>query len=231
VRRIRWTIAIDVAIEATQAIKLLPAGHVLGSAMITVDPAGRNAALHTGDFKLRESLTVGRRKSSGRINLVMESTYGLPISSSRRRNWSHEQLIDLVRTGDWCDGRQPIVMGLFARQEPVRIARILHDAGINVTMHVRRARDDTLYEELESSLDRFAATSYADFHGEAAIDLRERGVLLARRMSRARRSSRASTSLPHHHDRLGHAEETRSIAAVSITRCRFRITRISTSCS
>ena len=66
------------ALDADTRLRLLPAGHVLGSAMLRVErPEG--ALLYTGDFKLRPSLTVEQADPEPADVLVMESTYGLPM--------------------------------------------------------------------------------------------------------------------------------------------------------
>src|SRR5688572_17999395 len=63
--------------DADTSLELLPAGHVVGSAMLHVTrPEG--TLLYTGDFKLRESLTVERAEPVHADVLVMESTYGQP---------------------------------------------------------------------------------------------------------------------------------------------------------
>src|SRR5689334_18875602 len=76
-------------------LRLLPAGHVLGSAMLHVTrPEG--TLLYTGDFKLRECLTVERAQTTEADVLVMESTFGQPFF--RFPPWQSivEQLVDLV---------------------------------------------------------------------------------------------------------------------------------------
>ena len=59
------------------------------------------------------------------------------------------------------------------------VARILSDGGFNVTMHGATFSISRIYEELGVSLGRFRKYAASDFHGERALDLRERGVLLA----------------------------------------------------
>jgi len=58
-------------------IRLLPAGHVLGSAQCLVESAS-GSLLYTGDFKLRAGLTSEAADSCRADTLVMESTFGLP---------------------------------------------------------------------------------------------------------------------------------------------------------
>ena len=57
--------------------RLLPAGHVLGSAQLLYeDPEG--TLLYTGDFKLRKGLSAEAAIASHAETLVMETTYGMP---------------------------------------------------------------------------------------------------------------------------------------------------------
>jgi putative mRNA 3-end processing factor len=61
-------------------ITLLPAGHILGSAMALVEWSA-GSVLYTGDFKLRPSLAAERCEAAaarGVDVLIMETTFGLP---------------------------------------------------------------------------------------------------------------------------------------------------------
>src|SRR4051812_13346973 len=59
-------------------LRLLPAGHVVGSAMAHVTrPEG--TLLSSGDFKPRDSLTAAAAEPCPADVLVMESTYGRPL--------------------------------------------------------------------------------------------------------------------------------------------------------
>src|SRR5215217_5207999 len=66
---------VDLDLPDDTRARLLPAGHVYGSAMIHVTrPEG--SLLYTGDFKLRDCLTVPCAQPCEADYLVMESTYG-----------------------------------------------------------------------------------------------------------------------------------------------------------
>ena len=58
-------------------ITLLPAGHILGSAMALIEAEGESL-LYTGDFKLRHSLSAGLCEPRPADVLVMETTFGRP---------------------------------------------------------------------------------------------------------------------------------------------------------
>ena len=60
-------------------LQLLPAGHILGSAMIHITRQSDGATLlYTGDYKLRQGLTAKRAELLKADVLIMETTFGLP---------------------------------------------------------------------------------------------------------------------------------------------------------
>ncbi|MFZ4595012.1 MAG: ATP-dependent DNA ligase [Verrucomicrobiaceae bacterium] len=60
-------------------LRLLPAGHILGSAMLHITRQTDGATLlYTGDYKLRQGLTAQRAELLSADTLIMETTFGLP---------------------------------------------------------------------------------------------------------------------------------------------------------
>jgi len=59
------------------------------------------------------------------------------------------------------------------------ICRILTDVGLNVTLHGAPHALCAIYERFGVTLGRYRRYAFEDFHGERALDLRERGVLVA----------------------------------------------------
>lgn len=58
---------------------LLPAGHVVGSAMLHLTRKSDGATLlYTGDFKLRKGLTTEQAELRAADTLILETTFGLP---------------------------------------------------------------------------------------------------------------------------------------------------------
>ncbi len=162
--------------DADTTLRLLPAGHVYGSAMIRVRrPEG--SLLYTGDFKLRESLTVEATETEPADVLVMESTYGLPFFRFPPRQRVVEELIDRV-TAAMRAGRQPIVMG-YSLGKAQEITRVLTDAGLPVTAHGAVHAMNAVYARFGVPLGPTRRYAPADFHGRAALPLEERGVLVA----------------------------------------------------
>ena len=167
---------VDHAVDNRTTIRLLPAGHVLGSAMIHVT-GPKQTLLYTGDFKLRPCLTVEPAETREADVLVMESTYGLPHFRFPPRDSVAAQLVDLCE-GALRDNRQPIVMG-YSLGKSQEICRILTGAGLNVTFHGAPHAVSGLYERFGVALGRYRRYAFDDFHGERPLDLRERGVLVA----------------------------------------------------
>jgi Cft2 family RNA processing exonuclease len=157
-------------------VRLLPAGHVYGSAMIHITrPEG--TLLYTGDFKLRDCLTVPCAEPVEADHLVMESTYGQPFFRFPPWRSVAEQLVDLVDTA-LRDGRQPIVMG-YSLGKAQEATRILTDAGIPVTVHGAVFAMSQLHDRLGVKLGAYRRYVAEDFHGPRALDLLQRGVLIA----------------------------------------------------
>ena len=157
-------------------LRLLPAGHVYGSAMVHVTrPEG--TLLYTGDFKLRDCLTVCAAEPCAADVLVMESTFGLPLFRFPPWRTVVDQLLGIV-TDALKNGRQPIVMG-YSLGKAQEITRILTDAGIMVTAHGSVFQMNRIHETFGLALGPYRRYTPADFHGPDALPLEERGVLVA----------------------------------------------------
>ncbi|MEM1013791.1 MAG: hypothetical protein AAGI46_16415, partial [Planctomycetota bacterium] len=158
--------------------KLLPAGHVLGSAMPLVTTP-RGTLLYTGDFKLRHSRTVPHAEPEQADVLVMESTYGSPFFRFPPAEEVEQQLVELVAEA-FREGKQPVVHGYSLGKSQENI-RILTDAGFNVSMHGAIWRISRYYRDFGIQLgrdDQLRQYQKADFNGPRQLDLEERGVLV-----------------------------------------------------
>src|ERR1700732_3882825 len=77
-RRIEHRLPFDNELKYRNAgIRLLPAGHILGSAQIYIE-TGQESLLYTGDFKLRHGKSAEPAEWRHADTLIMETTYGLP---------------------------------------------------------------------------------------------------------------------------------------------------------
>jgi Cft2 family RNA processing exonuclease len=162
--------------DASTTVRLQPAGHVFGSAMIQVHrPEG--TLLYTGDFKLRQSLTAPSARPGPADVLVMESTYGQPFFRFPPRETVVSALLELVESA-FRAGRQPIVLG-YSLGKAQEITRILTDAGHVVTLHGAAHSMAEIHRRHGVELGAYRRYAFEDFHGPRALDLRERGVLVA----------------------------------------------------
>lgn len=92
-------------------IRLLPAGHIFGSAMIHLTRVSDGATLlYTGDYKLRPSLTSEPTQLLPADILIMETTFGKPNFVFPEREQIVSEILHFVRTA-LDDGDQPILLG------------------------------------------------------------------------------------------------------------------------
>jgi putative mRNA 3-end processing factor len=157
-------------------LRLHSAGHVLGSAMVHLTN-DRGSLLYTGDFKLRQCITVPCAQPVPADVLIMETTYGRPMFRFPPRQQIVDQLLDMVGRA-LQDGRQPIVMG-YSLGKAQEIVAILTSAGFPVTEHGAVANLSDVYVRHGVDLGPRRRYAAADFRGPHALDLQERGVLVA----------------------------------------------------
>lgn len=155
---------------------LLPAGHVLGSAMLHVR-RGERSVLYTGDYKLRKSRTVPQATPVEADELVMESTFGSPHFRFPPAAEVEARLIELCHEAIR-EGKQPIVYG-YSLGKAQEIIKILVDGGLRVTQHGAVAAMSEFYERFGVDLGPIRRYRREDFAGEGALDFEERGVLVA----------------------------------------------------
>ena len=166
----------ELTIDGDTTLRLVPAGHVLGSAMLHVTrPEG--TLLYTGDYKLAPSRTCERAETPRADYLVMESTYGLPHFRFPHPDSTATNLCEMAAMA-LRSGKQPIVYG-YSLGKAQEIVKILTDAGFNVTQHGAVATLSDLYEEHGVDVGKRRRYDRKDFHGPKALDLEERGVLVA----------------------------------------------------
>jgi Cft2 family RNA processing exonuclease len=167
---------VETQFQSDLALTLLPAGHVLGSAMLYAT-RGDESLLYTGDFKLRPSLTCEPATPVQADTLVMECTFGLPIFRFPPREQSVARLCEGIEAA-FRSNRQPIVLA-YSLGKAQEVNRMLTEAGFTVTQHGAPAEVSRMYRELGTDPGPFRSYDPDDFHGPGALELRERGVLLA----------------------------------------------------
>lgn len=128
-------------------IVLLPAGHVLGSAMVHVTRISDGATLlYTGDFKLRSAPTSEPAKPIPADTLIMETTFGKPHFAFPPYEEIRAQVVQ------WCrdaldNGETPILLG-YSLGKAQEIMHLLMDEGLPLTVHDTIFSICQVYEEL-----------------------------------------------------------------------------------
>jgi Cft2 family RNA processing exonuclease len=164
-------------LDARHCLTLHAAGHVLGSAMIRIERDDGMSLLYTGDCKMRPGPTAEMPDPPRADVLVTESTYGRPMFRFPPFAVTAERLITLVDEA-MRDGRQPVVMG-YALGKAQHAVKVLTDAGFPVTEHGAVAKLSDVYESLGVRLGPRRRYKAADFRGDKALPLEERGVIVA----------------------------------------------------
>jgi Cft2 family RNA processing exonuclease len=113
-------------------LTLFPAGHILGSAQIRFEEAGRSL-LYTGDFKRRASATARRAETPASDVLLTETTFGLPVFRFPTREEIEERLVAACRAA-LEEGKTPILLA-YALGKSQEAAAILTSAGIPTVLH------------------------------------------------------------------------------------------------
>jgi DNA ligase-1 len=115
-------------------LRLLPAGHIFGSAMLHVTRNSNGISLlYTGDYKLRSSLTSEDAQLLPADTLIMETTFGLPHYHFPPREKVVDDILHFVRS-TFDEGDQPILLGYSLGKAQEALA-ILHHHGIPAIAH------------------------------------------------------------------------------------------------
>ena len=120
-------------IEARGAIlRLVPAGHVLGSAQIHV-ASETDSVLYTGDFKRRASRTAAPAQAPPARTLLIETTFGLPVFRFPDTPELERRLVAACRAAI-DEGEVPVVLA-YSLGKSQEAAAILTEAGIPTVLH------------------------------------------------------------------------------------------------
>jgi Cft2 family RNA processing exonuclease len=137
------------------ALTLLPAGHILGSAMALVEWAG-GSLLYTGDFRLRRSdacepcdFTAAR----GCDWLVMETTFGRPEYVFPPMEQVAAELLAFCRTA-LAAGETPVLLG-WTLGKAQELLCLLADSGLRIAVHEAVLPLARIYEQCGVRLGAF----------------------------------------------------------------------------
>ena len=124
-------------------LRLLPAGHITGSAMLHLTRQADGATLlYTGDYKLRQGLSAERCELMQADTLIMETTFGLPKYRFPPAEAVIEQMLAFVRE-TLSDGGIPVLLG-YSLGKAQEILRALRAAGLPVMVHPSVAQITTV---------------------------------------------------------------------------------------
>jgi DNA ligase 1 len=138
-------------------LRLLPAGHISGSAMLHVTRIKDNASLlYTGDFKTRRSRTAEAVSFLAADTLILETTFGLPHFEFPNPMEIEASILRFVSDA-FADGETPVLLGysLGKAQEALAllaengIPALLHPTVAAMTAACREAGIETLPEPME----------------------------------------------------------------------------------
>jgi DNA ligase 1 len=115
-------------------LRLLPAGHIAGSAMLHVTRISDGATLlYTGDFKVRKSRTAEPVVFQQADLLILETTFGLPHYAFPPPLEVESAVLRFVHDA-FADGEAPVLLGYSLGKAQEALA-LLHEHGIPVLLH------------------------------------------------------------------------------------------------
>ena len=124
-------------------LTLLPAGHILGSAMAFIE-AGGESLLYTGDFKLRPGLAAVSCEPRRADHLVMETTFGRPKYTFPPDADVWRDVVAFCR-GALAEGITPVLFA-YALGKSQELLAGLREAGLPIALHKEAAKLTRIYE-------------------------------------------------------------------------------------
>ncbi len=116
------------------SVKLIPAGHIIGSAQICLEYKGHKVVI-SGDYKRVFDKTCAEYQIEKCHTFVTEATFGLPVFSHPRDVDEIEKLINSLLQNDKCIH----LIGVYALGKCQRVISLLRDIGYNETIYVHTA--------------------------------------------------------------------------------------------
>jgi Cft2 family RNA processing exonuclease len=125
-------------------LTLLPAGHILGSAMVWIEADGESL-LYTGDFKLRPGLCAERCEPRAADLLIMETTFGQPEYEFPPAPGVMEQIIRFCREALAGDATPALLCYSLGKSQELLAG--LAGAGLPVALHEATHKITRIYEQ------------------------------------------------------------------------------------
>ena len=147
-------------------LRLLPAGHVLGSAQAFVE-TDQGTLLYTGDFKLRQGASAETAAHCQAETLVMETTYGLPRYVFPPFDEVMAQILKFcIETLE--ENSVPILLG-YSLGKAQEILASLRGAGLPVMLHGTISKLVPIYREEGIAFPEFAEWDPAKSSGHVLL--------------------------------------------------------------
>ena len=147
-------------------MKLLPAGHIFGSAMSWIGAEGQSL-LYTGDFKLRRGLSAELCQPCHADILIMETTYGRP---QYRFPPAVEVMQGVVRfCREALDNDETAVLFGYSLGKSQELLCGLNDAGLPIMLHGAVHNLTRIYEQFGKSFPPYARYDAATAKGKVLI--------------------------------------------------------------
>lgn len=126
-------------------VRLVPAGHVLGSAQVVIDHGGRRVVV-SGDYKRKADPTCAPFEPVACDVFVTEATFALPVFSHPEPNGEIQKLLHSLQLFP----ARSHVVGAYSLGKAQRLIALLRQAGYEKTIYLHGAQQKlcALYEDL-----------------------------------------------------------------------------------
>jgi Cft2 family RNA processing exonuclease len=147
-------------------ITLLPAGHILGSAMAFIESTG-SSLLYTGDFKLRPGLCAEVCQPRHAETLIMETTFGRARYQFPAAGEVMRSILRFCREA--IDAGESAVLLAYSLGKSQELLRGLRSAGLAIRLHENTHRLSKIHEEFGAEFPPFQEFSGELNPGEVLI--------------------------------------------------------------
>jgi len=147
-------------------VTLVPAGHILGSAMAFIEADGESL-LYTGDFKLRPGLAAEPCVPRPADRLVMETTFGRPEYRLPPAQWVREQIVAFCQHA-LLEHTTPVLMA-YSLGKTQELLRVLDGASLPIALHDAAWRLTRIYEEFGMKFPAYERLEHGNVAGRVLI--------------------------------------------------------------
>src|SRR6266540_531112 len=167
-------------------ITLLPAGHILGSAMAFPEADGESL-LYTGDFKLRPGLAAEACGPRSADWLVMETTFGRPEYRLPPAEEVREQIVAFCRQA-CAEDATPILMA-YSLGKTQELLRAFDGASLPISLHDAAWKLTRIYEEFGMKFPAYERHEHGNGAGRVLISPTLSGRAAREQLGRAARTA------------------------------------------